>query len=928
MDKVIQCLFSLRNIFLFVCIFLSVNTLLAQNDYWQQQVNFTIHVSLNDKENTLDAFETIEYINHSPNTLRFIWFHIWPNAYKNDRTAFSEQLLKERRTDFYFSKPDMKGYINQLSFKADGSNATIINDSNNIDVVKVLLPKALPPGSKTIITTPFKVKLPYNFSRGGHVGNDYQVTQWFPKPAVYDKTGWHPMPYLDQGEFYSEFGNFDVEITVPSAYVVAATGILQDTTTLREMKENGQHSIKGETKTWHYKQDSIHDFAWFASKDFTVKYDTARLASGKVVDVFSYYKPASTAWKKSIDYAKNGLKDYSKWIGDYPYTVASMVQGSKNENSGGMEYPTITLITTQDSGQELDATIVHEVGHNWFYGALATNERTHPWMDEGMNTFYQKRYENDRYHSYSYLKKSPFSLNNKLPDDEEGMLLETMAKMYKDQPIETTSEDFTTLNYGLIAYVKTSRWMKKLQDVTGKDLFDSSMRQYYRDWKFKHPYPQDFKASLEKSTGKNLDSIFNMLYTTGSISAAEKKTIKPSFLYNLHETQKYNYISFSPAIGYNAYDKVMIGGLIHNFILPLNKIDFAVGALYATGSKKMNSFGYAAYHIYKKNYHLSTSLGYISYSQNDFINRDNTKVFARLQRWTSAVNFTFFDKNVLSTRRFTIAWKTFLLNEGAFNFKTIFSPTDTFDIVSSVNNHSFINRLSFSVSDNRILYPYNVTLSADQGKNFIKTGLTAKYFFNYPDGKSGLSARFFAGKLFYLNSKTIDSRYFLNLSAPKGKEDYTYSDYFIGRNKYEGWQSQQIMDRDGFFKVNTELFNNKIGKTDNWLMSVNLASDLPDNINPLIILPVKIPVKIFADAGTYAEAWKENPASGRFIYDAGIQLAFFKSFINIFIPVVYSKVYRDYYKTTITEKRFLKTISFNINLEKLEIKNFLKDIPL
>lgn len=924
----IQCLFSLRKIFLFLCIYLSVNTLSAQNNYWQQQANFTIHVSLNDKENTLDAFETIEYINHSPDTLRFIWFHIWPNAYKNDRTAFSEQLLKERRTDFYFSKPDDKGYINQLDFKADGSNATIANDSNNIDVIKVLLPKALLPGSKTIITTPFKVKLPYNFSRGGHVGNDYQVAQWFPKPAVYDKTGWHPMPYLDQGEFYSEFGNFDVEITVPSSYIVAAAGILQDTATLREIKENGHHFIKGETKIWHYKQDSIHDFAWFASKDFTVKYDTARLASGKVVDVFSYYKPASTAWKESIAFAKSGLKDYSKWIGDYPYTVASMVQGSKNENSGGMEYPTITLITTQDSGQELDATIVHEIGHNWFYGALATNERMHPWMDEGINTFYQKRYENIWYHSYSYLKKSPFSLNNKLPDDEEGTLLETMAKIYKDQPIETTSEDFTTLNYGLIAYIKTSRWMKKLQDVIGKDLFDSSMHHYYRDWKFKHPYPEDFKASLEKSTGKNLDSIFNMLYTTGPLSAAEKKTSKPSFLYNLHETQKYNYISFSPAIGYNAYDKAMIGGLVHNFTFPLNTIDFAGGALYATGSKKMNGFGYAAYHIHKKNYHLSASLNYISYSQNDFINEDNTKVIARLQRWAPAVNLTFFDKNVLSTRRFTIGWKTFLLNEGFLNFKTVFSPTDTFNIASAVNNHSFINRLSFSVSDNRILYPYNITVSADQGKNFIKTGLTAKYLFNYPDGKSGLSARFFAGKFFYLQSKPVDSRYFLNLSAPKGNEDYAYSDYFIGRNKYEGWQSQQIMERDGFFKVNTELLSNKTGKTDDWLMSLNLASDLPDNINPLIILPVKIPIKIFADAGTYAEAWKENPATGRFIYDAGIQLAFFKSFINIYIPIIFSKVYSDYYKQNITQKRFLKTISFSINLQKLEIKHLLKDIPL
>lgn len=921
----------MAKIFFFIYLVLISEVLFAKSNYWQQQVNFTINVSLNDSDNTLDAFETIEYLNNSPDTLRFIWFHIWPNAYKNDRTAFSEQLLKERRTEFYYSKPNQKGYINQLDFKADGSTAAIVNDTNNIDVIKVLLPKALAPGNKTIITTPFKVKLPYNFSRGGHVGNDYQVTQWFPKPAVYDKYGWHPMPYLDQGEFYSEFGNFDVEITVPSAYVVAATGTLQDAETLRQLKENGHHTIEGRAKTWHYKQENVHDFAWFASKDFVVKYDTAILPSKKTIDVFAYYTPSSKSWDKSIAFAKDGLKKYSNWIGEYPYSTASVVQGSKNETSGGMEYPTITLITTQEGGQDLDATIVHEVGHNWFYGALATNERTHPWMDEGMNTYYQKRYEKDKYASYSYLKKS--SLKKRLPDDAEAMLLETMARVNKDQPIETTSEDFTPINYALVAYYKTSRWMKKLEDVLGKQLFDRAMRNYYRDWKFKHPYPEDFKASIEKSTGRKLDTIFNLLYKTGSISLSEKKTIKPSFFFNLHDTRKYSYLNIAPAVGYNNYDKVMLGGLIHNYTLPVTKVQFIGGVLYAAGSKKVNGFAHGAYNIYRERYKLSASLGYISYSQNDFTTDDNTRLILRLTRWTPSIKVTFYSKNALSARRFELQWKIFLLDEGALNFKTIITPTDTADIVSIIKSHSYINRLSFGISDNRVLYPYSLSISADQGKDFVRAGLTAKYFFNYDDEKSGMSVRFFAGKFMYLTSKTNtarfrNDRYFLNISAPKGNEDYTYSDYFIGRNEFEGWQSQQVMERDGFFKVNTDLLSNKTGKTDDWLMSLNLATDLPDNINPLSILPIQIPIKIFADVGTYAEAWKENPASGRFIYDAGIQLPLFRSFINVYIPIIFSKVYRDYYKSTITDKRFLKTIAFNINLQRLQLKELVKEIPL
>lgn len=926
----------MKKIILFLYIFSLFVSLSAQNNYWQQQVNFNITVSLNDKDHTLTAFETVEYINQSPDTLHYIWFHIWPNAYKNDRTAFSEQRLREGITDFYFSKPYYKGYINQLDFKADGITAATENDSGNIDVVKVLLPKPLPPRSKTIISTPFKVKLPYNFSRGGHVGNDYQVSQWFPKPAVYDRKGWHPMPYLDQGEFYSEFGSFDVEITTPSAYVVGAAGILQDGETLQQLKDNGKHTIEGSTKTWHYKQDNIHDFAWFASKSFIVKYDTVILPSKKIIDVFSYYKPKAKGWSKSIEYAKQGLKKYSNWIGDYPYTVVSMVQGSDNDNSGGMEYPTITLITTQDTGRELETTIVHEIGHNWFYGALATNERTHPWMDEGMNTFYEKRYEAEKYSVTSNSAGGAFG--NKLPRDEEKWLLATMVSLAKDQPIEMPSEKFTTLNYELSVYYKTSIWMQKMKDELGADNFDQAMHSYYDTWKFKHPYPEDFKSSLEKSTGKDVSSFFAILNQTGPVSAPQKKTIKPSFLFNLREAEKYNYINFAPAVGYNIYDKGMVGGLVHNYQLPLNKLQFIGGVLYGTGSKKLNGFGNVSYNIYKRTRDFSAGLSYISYSQNDFTNVDNSKLIMGVKRWVPSAKVTFFDKDPLSTRRTTIQWKTFLLNEGTLgDFNTTISGTDTFEIASIKNVRSYINRLSFDISDNRVLYPYSLNLSADQGKDFIRAGITAKYYFNYPDGKSGLDARFFAGKFFYLHPDTRNTtyldRYFFNISGPKGNADYTYSDYFIGRNEFEGkngkgqWTSQQIMERDGFFKVNAEQLG-YFGKTDDWLAALNISTDLPDNVNPLSVLPFRLPLKLFADAGTYAEAWKTNPASGRFIYDAGIQLSLFRSFIDIYIPLFYSKIYRDYYKTNIPEKRFLKTISFTINIRKLKVNDFLKDVPL
>jgi len=915
--------------------FIITNTTYAQKKYWQQQVNFTINVSLNDKENSLQAFETIEYINNSPDTLNFIWFHIWPNAYKNDKTAFSEQFLKNGRTDFYFSNDEARGYINQLAFKTDGINTSFQSDKHNIDIIKLFLPKPLAPGKKAVITTPFHVKLPKYFSRSGYINGEYYVTQWFPKPAVYDNSGWHPMPYLDQGEFYSEFGNFDVEITAPSAYVIAATGNLKDEKTVQELKTTGKHTIEGKEKTWHYIQQNIHDFAWFASKNYTVKYDTVKLGS-KTVDVFSYYNPADKAWNKSLSYIKDGIREYSKWIGDYPYNVASIVRGSENESSGGMEYPTITLISPQQDEQELDATIVHEVGHNWFYGALANNERQHPWMDEGINTYYQKRYENEKYKTYSYLKNLHVSLNNKLPDDEERLLLNTYAKLQKDQPIETPSAKFTMQNYALIAYFKASRWMKKLENELGESLFDSSMHHYYSAWKFKHPRPEDFKASLESSSGHNLNRLFSELHNTGPIDFAEKKQTKLTFLYNLKNTNKYNYISFAPAIGYNHYDKFMFGGLIHNYQLPLNNFHFLGGALVSGKADKIHPFGRASSTFYNRNYNLEGAASYINYLQNDFSRLDGSKLYLQIKRFVPSVKLTLFNKDPTIKQRFTFQWKTFFLKEHKLNFYTIYTPTDTSDRVGIISSKYYVNRLSATVSDDRVLYPYNINFTADQGKSFIRTGLTGKYYFNYPDGKTGMSARFFAGKFFYLNSNSVsqfeNNRYFLNMTGPTqdnaGHEDYTYSDYFIGRNEFVHWKSQQIMERDGFFKVNTNLLGNKVGKTDDWLMSLNLVTDVPDNINPLKVLPVKIPFKLFADVGTYSEAWTDNPPTGRFLYDAGIQVSLLNSLVNIYIPVLYSKVYSNYYKSTITESRFLKTISFNIDLSQFQLKKVLADIPL
>ena len=204
----------------------SIPILMAQKEYFQQHVSYEIDVKLNDQDHTLSAFEKIEYINSSPDTLEYIWFHIWPNAYKNDSTALAKQLLRLGSTRFHYSMDKDRGFIDSLDFSVDGIAASWEYHPDWIDVIKVLLPSPLYPGRSSTIETPFFVKLPKIFSRLGHTGKHYEITQWYPKPAVYDKDGWHPMPYLNMGEFYSEFGSFDVTISLPKEYRVMATGDL------------------------------------------------------------------------------------------------------------------------------------------------------------------------------------------------------------------------------------------------------------------------------------------------------------------------------------------------------------------------------------------------------------------------------------------------------------------------------------------------------------------------------------------------------------------------------------------------------------------------------------------------------------------------------------------------------------------------------
>ncbi|MFC2118398.1 M1 family metallopeptidase [Bacteroidota bacterium] len=515
-------------------------TLFSQ-EYFQQEVNYKIDVKLNDKSHELSAFETIEYINNSPDALEFIYFHLWPNAYDNNSTALAKQKLEGKILKL-FDLEEQRGYIDKLDFKVNEEKVKWELDKEHIDICKIILNKALKSGEKIQISTPFHVKIPKGVtSRLGHIEESYQITQWYPKPAVYDKYGWHQMPYLSQGEFYSEFGSFDVSITLPKNYIVGATGDLQNKEEIKWLNELAEKTAKIETfktdslskifppssnefKTIRYIQKNVHDFAWFADKRFNVLKGEVELpySKRKVTSWAMFTNDGGKLWKRSIEYINDALYYYSKWNGDYPYKHATAILSALSAG-GGMEYPNITVIGQAGNDLALEMVIMHEVGHNWFYGILGFNERDFGWMDEGINSFNEARYMRTKYGKglgFGDVLGLPKEVMKFIDLGEaeykymHEFLYSIVARQNIDQHASLNAGDYTSTNYGLIVYFKSARIIDYLMNYLGEEQFDKIMQNFFNKWKYKHPYPEDLQKSFEGETGKDLGWLFDDLLKT------------------------------------------------------------------------------------------------------------------------------------------------------------------------------------------------------------------------------------------------------------------------------------------------------------------------------------------------------------------------------------------------------------------------------
>ncbi|MFM2207932.1 MAG: hypothetical protein RL213_1907 [Bacteroidota bacterium] len=532
-----------------ICFAALTHTATAQRPYFQQEVNYTISVSLDDSLHVLRGEEALVYRNNSPDTLQELYFHLWPNAYRDENTVLARTYFSDNDLRFIKAGEKGRGRIDSLDFTADGKAVrwNLLTDTPDVAVLE--LPAPLVPGGTTVIRTPFRLKYPSTgISRLGHSGQAYYTTQWYPKPAVYDRNGWNYFPYVDKGEYYGEFGSFDVSITLPENYRVAATGVL----------ENGQKeyawldSLSEATsridsfpaqkldfppsaeafKTLRYRQDRVHDFAFFADKRWHVLKRTMKLPeSGRNLDIYAFFTNHQAKWwLKAPEYMERAIARYSEWVGEYPYDKVSAADVIYAEGAD-MEYPMVTAIGHAANPYQLDGVLAHELGHNWFYGILGSNERIHPWMDEGVNSFCDRRYSFTTYAGDSATMNEYFNRMGRWGKWTRNTRMDGRLKQYYryladgrlniDQPLTLRSEDYALRNYSDMVYAKTSLGFQYLLQYLGDSLLNACMRQYYREWSFRHPYPEDMEAVFERVSGKNLDWLFkDWLMTTDKLDYA------------------------------------------------------------------------------------------------------------------------------------------------------------------------------------------------------------------------------------------------------------------------------------------------------------------------------------------------------------------------------------------------------------------------
>jgi len=496
--------------------------------YWQQRADYRIRASLDPERHEIQGQETIHYVNHSPDRLPYLWLFVEQNicAPESVTSQLDQPPLVFLNSTFDFS---CKGFSGGVTLTRVRVGLREVVPAVYGTAMRLDLPASLAPGAATEIEIGWRFTIPpYGAGRMGRDGSLYQIGQWYPRMAVYDDVrGWNHDPYIGAGEFYLEYGSFDVALTVPASFIVGATGTLvnpeQVLTPVQRQRlarartsadpvaiidadealhpERTRPATSGRL-TWRFHADSVRDFAFAAAPE--VRWD----ASGyHGVLVHTIYRPSAPEWEEANRMVREGLAYFSEQWYPYPYSHITSVEGPIE----GMEYPMMTFDPRAPSREERHWVLAHELGHQWVPMIVGPNERLYPWMDEGFNTFIDLANAAQYFAGTAYGDTVEIHPLHLYPDHA----IEGREQPLIDRPVEGKDLFWT-------GYQKPALMMQILRyEVLGKARFDRAFREYLRTWAYKHPAPADFFRLMRDVSGMDLDWFWrDWIFTTARLDQA------------------------------------------------------------------------------------------------------------------------------------------------------------------------------------------------------------------------------------------------------------------------------------------------------------------------------------------------------------------------------------------------------------------------
>lgn len=467
--------------------------------------SYTVNVTLDPETKTLNGKERITYVNNGDASMTDAVFHLYLNAFRDDHSSIFMQEVGPNHRGYTFNS-EYPGWIKVTSIRlADGTplELELIEDET---LARAELPRSVTPGSKLELEIEFEAGLPQVFARTGFSGDFFLVGQWFPKLGVWQDGQWNAYPFHANSEFFAEFGNYDVNITVPNGYVIAATGLPG----ADEANNDGTHTAQ-------YHAQGVIDFVWSASPDFKQATHTV-----EGVEIVYVYLPEHESTVDRVLYAADAaITNFGDWYGAYPYPRLTVLDvPDEGGGAGGMEYPMLVTAGMEDitglgimNGQFdriLEVVTVHEIAHQWWQSVVAFNEAEEPWLDEGFTDYSASRLMDKVYGPANAIKLGGIKLTYfemRRMEYLGGPLVSMYGKAWEFDPFE----------YGVAAYSKPVVAMSTLEKVLGEETMMQVMGTFFERYKFLHPTTEDFRTVAEELAGQELDWFFDGLVYGGEV---------------------------------------------------------------------------------------------------------------------------------------------------------------------------------------------------------------------------------------------------------------------------------------------------------------------------------------------------------------------------------------------------------------------------